>query len=309
MGLSKLGKTIIYSLLPIIVIAVYSLLYHVNPLNILRSEPLLFLAFFLFYLLQNAIDAVRDKLVTDLPYLTVLRARLTGNAYGLILPGWMGQELVRALTYNPKLKSLNKGLSLSIAEGFIDTISICSIYLVFLPFFFSPIQLIFILVAIGNILGWGLGISFIYHSHDRLGRLESSLMNTLRLSSLAERYLEFKSYMRIGIRGKFPLLFLISFFSFWAQGLYFYLITHDLLISSFIIGIYMVGALIPIPSEAGVGEVILSLFLSPQLVVLTRISYLVSNATGFLLSGDISFKEVINGISQISKDRDGKLLE
>ncbi|BBG24243.1 lysylphosphatidylglycerol synthase domain-containing protein [Sulfuracidifex tepidarius] len=309
MKITKSLKTLLYGLLPIIVIGIYSFLYHVNPFKLFVSDPLLFLAFFVFYVIQNGIDAVRDKLLTGLPYLTVLKARLTGNAYGLILPGWMGQELVRALVYNPKLDNMKKGLGFSIVEGFIDTIAICSLYLVFLPFFFSPVQIFFVFVALGNILGWGAGISFVYYTHDRVGRIENSLINLLRLKSFTEKYREFKSYMRVGIEGKFPLLFGISFLSFWVQGLFFFLITHNLLVSSFLIGIYMVGALIPIPSEAGIGELILSLFLSPQNVVITRMSYLVSNAVGFLLSRDVSFKEVKNGIALVTKEKDGKLLE
>lgn len=309
MKLTKTLKTLLYGLLPIVVIGIYSFLYHVDPFKLFVSDPLLFLAFFVFYLLQNGVDAIRDKVLTGLPYFTVLKARLTGNAYGLILPGWMGQELVRALVYNPKLNNIKKGLGFSIVEGFIDTIAISSLYLIFLPLFFSPIQVFFVFVALGNILGWGAGISFVYHTHNRIGRIESSVINFLRLKSFADKYVEFKSYMRVGLEGKFPLLFGVSFLSFWVQGLFFFLITHNLLVSSFLIGIYMVGALVPIPSEAGIGELILSLFLSPQNVVITRISYLISNAVGFLLSGDVSFKEVKNGITLVTKERDGKLLE
>jgi len=305
----KLLKNVVYGLLPIIVIAVYSAIYKIDPLRVIQQKPFLILMFLGFYLLQNMIDAIRDKLITNLPYWTVLKARLTGNAYGLILPGWIGQELTRALSYNPKLKNLKKGLGFSIAEGFIDTVAICLLYLVFLPFYFSSIQLIFILVALGNILGWGIGISFIYHTHDKIGKIEDYIMNSLRLHSLTLNYMEFKSYIRSGIKDKFPLLLIISFASFWVQGLYFYVITYNVILSSFITGIYMVGALIPIPSEAGVGELILSLLLSPQNVIITRISYLISNASGFLFSGDLSFKEVKKGITLISKERNGKLLD
>ncbi|MEM1630292.1 MAG: lysylphosphatidylglycerol synthase domain-containing protein, partial [Saccharolobus sp.] len=247
------------------------------------------------------IDSIKDSLLTQLRIDKTLKARLLGSSIGLVVPGWTGQELARSLVYNKYGLNLSQSLSYSILVGLIDVLAICFGYILFLPLYFNPLEIIFIFTVISNILGWSAALSYFYLQQNKLNKIEQFVFKIIKMEHISTSYLEFKSYLKQGMSKKFIIYVLISFLGFASYSLYFYYIIHNILLSIFVSFLYQVSTLIPIPSAAIVGELALSIFLNPSYVFLTRLNYIVSNLIGFLFFREMSFEELKKWSKEILK--------
>ncbi|WP_338600088.1 hypothetical protein V6M85_11280 [Sulfolobus tengchongensis] len=294
-------KYIAAIVLPFIVVAVYAFIFKINILHVLSEDPRFFLLFLLTYIVQNFIISIKDSLLTKLRVDVTLKARLLGNSIGLLIPGWAGQELVRSLVYNKHGLNLRQSFSFSILVGSIDVLAICFGYILFLPLYFNPLELIFILVVISNIAGWAAALSYFYLQHNKVNKVEQFIFKIIKMERIVADYIEFKQYLKQGTTKDFTFYILIGALSFTCYGGYFYYITHNILLSIFIAFLYQVSTLIPIPSAAIVGELALSIFLNPSYVFLTRLNYIVANIIGFVFFKDMSFEELKKWSKEILK--------
>jgi len=81
-------------LIPPAVIVSYSLYFHIDLLSVITSvDPLLLAVFLGSYFAQLILLSVRDSRIAKVTMAKAFKARLLGNAVGLIIPGWAGQEL------------------------------------------------------------------------------------------------------------------------------------------------------------------------------------------------------------------------
>ncbi|MEM0122304.1 MAG: lysylphosphatidylglycerol synthase domain-containing protein, partial [Saccharolobus sp.] len=263
-------KYIATFILPLVIIAIYAYIFKLNVFYILTEDPRFLLLFITVYILQNSVDSIKDSLLTQLRIDKTLKARLLGSSIGLVVPGWTGQELARSLVYNKYGLNLRQSLSYSILVGLIDVLAICFGYILFLPLYFNPLELIFIFTVISNILGWSAALSYFYLQQNKLNKIEQFVFKIIKMEHVSTSYLEFKSYLKQGMSKKFIIYVLISVLSFASYSLYFYYIIHSILLSIFVSFLYQVSTLIPIPSAAIVGELALSIFLNPSYVFLTR---------------------------------------
>ncbi|MEM0164256.1 MAG: lysylphosphatidylglycerol synthase domain-containing protein [Saccharolobus sp.] len=294
-------KYIATFILPLVIIAIYAYIFKLNVFYILTEDPRFLLLFITVYILQNSIDSIKDSLLTQLRIDKTLKARLLGSSIGLVVPGWTGQELARSLVYNKYGLNLRQSLSYSILVGLIDVLAICFGYILFLPLYFNPLELIFIFTVISNILGWSAALSYFYFQQNKLNKIEQFVFKIIKMEHVSTSYLEFKSYLKQGMSKKFIIYVLISVLSFASYSLYFYYIIHNILLSIFVSFLYQVSTLIPIPSAAIVGELALSIFLNPSYVFLTRLNYIVSNLIGFLFFREMSFEELKKWSKEILK--------
>ncbi|MEM3971646.1 MAG: lysylphosphatidylglycerol synthase domain-containing protein [Saccharolobus sp.] len=294
-------KYIATFILPLVIIAIYAYIFKLNVFYILTEDPRFLLLFITVYILQNSIDSIKDSLLTQLRIDKTLKARLLGSSIGLVIPGWTGQELARSLVYNKYGLNLSQSLSYSILVGLIDVLAICFGYILFLPLYFNPLELIFIFTVISNILGWSAALSYFYLQQNKLNKIEQFVFKIIKMEHISTSYLEFKSYLKQGMSKKFIIYVLISFLSFASYSLYFYYIIHNILLSIFVSFLYQVSTLIPIPSAAIVGELALSIFLNPSYVFLTRLNYIASNLIGFLFFREMSFEELKKWSKEILK--------
>ena len=294
-------KYIATFILPLVIIAIYAYIFKLNVFYILTEDPRFLLLFITVYILQNSIDSIKDSLLTQLRIDKTLKARLLGSSIGLVVPGWTGQELARSLVYNKYGLNLSQSLSYSILVGLIDVLAICFGYILFLPLYFNPLELIFIFTVISNILGWSAALSYFYLQQNKLNKIEQFVFKIIKMEHVSTSYLEFKSYLKQGMSKKFIIYVLISFLGFASYSLYFYYIIHNILLSIFVSFLYQVSTLIPIPSAAIVGELALSIFLNPSYVFLTRLNYIVSNLIGFLFFREMSFEELKKWSKEILK--------
>lgn len=285
-------KYIAAIILPFIVIWVYAIIFKLNITYILSEDPRFFILFLTTYLIQNSIDSFKDSLLTKLRIDKTLKARMVGNAIGLLIPGWAGQELARSLVYNKYGRNLRKSFSYSMLVGSIDVLAICFGYLLLLPLYFNPLEIIFVFITISNIAGWGIALSYFYFQSSKLNKLEEFIFKIIKVEHISSSYLEFKSYLRQETSKDIIIYTLIAMLSFASYGMYFYYIIHNILLSIFISFLYQAATLIPIPSGAIVGELALSIFISPSYVFLTRLNYIVSNLLGFMFFKEMNFEEL-----------------
>ncbi|AOL16079.1 hypothetical protein BFU36_04330 [Sulfolobus sp. A20] len=294
-------KYVVSAFLPFVVIIVYAIIFKINVLHVISEDPKFFLLFLASYLGQNIVTSFKDSMITRLKIGTTTKGRLVGNSTGLLIPGWAGQELARSLVYNKYGLNLRQAFSYSILVGSIDVLGICVGYLLFLPIYFNPLEIIFIIVTVSNIVGWGLALSYFYFQSSKLNRVESYLFRVIKMEHIATSYLEFKSYLREGTNKELIIYTIISILSFTIYGIYFYYITHNIILSIFISFLYQASTLIPIPSAAIVGELALSIFLNPSYVFITRLNYIVCNMIGFAFFKDMHFEELKKWSKEVLK--------
>ncbi|MEM3269785.1 MAG: lysylphosphatidylglycerol synthase domain-containing protein, partial [Saccharolobus sp.] len=207
-------KYIATFILPLVIIAIYAYIFKLNVFYILTEDPRFLLLFITVYILQNSIDSIKDSLLTQLRIDKTLKARLLGSSIGLVVPGWTGQELARSLVYNKYGLNLRQSLSYSILVGLIDVLAICFGYILFLPLYFNPLELIFIFTVISNILGWSAALSYFYLQQNKLNKIEQFVFKIIKMEHVSTSYLEFKSYLKQGMSKKFIIYVLISVLSF-----------------------------------------------------------------------------------------------
>ena len=290
--------------LPIIVIIAYSLILHVNLIKAILQINLFFLiSFFLAYLGQMLIVSYRDSLITNVDYLTCVKARLLGNAVSLIIPGAAGPDLSRAVTYVHKNVKLDKAFTLALYESFFDVNVGAGLYLLLFWVKLSPLETILILISLANILGWGSGLGYAYFTSGKLNKIEQKIFNIKYLKPLTESYLVLKNVMKESMQNRKIVAFsvLLTSLGYFIQSLPFYFIREDLLLDFLINQTYLVATLVPIPSAAGIAEIALSAVLPPLYVIQVRILELVSYSLGFIYLKDIKLEVLKKEVKEIWK--------
>ena len=300
-----MDKRLLASLsLPIIVIIAYSLILHVNLIRaILGINSVFLISFFLAYLGQILVNSYRDSLITELDYFTCVKARLLGNAVSLIIPGAAGPDLSRAISYVHKNVKLDKAFTLALYESFFDVNVGASLYLLLFWLKLSPLDLILILTALGNIIGWGSGLGYAYFTSGKLNKLEQKIFNIKYIKPLSESYLVLKNVMKERIQNRKLVIFsiLLTTLGYFIQSLPFYFIRNNLLFDFLINQTYLVATLVPIPSAAIMAELALSIVLPPLYVIQVRILELVSYSIGFIYLKDIKLEVLRNKVKEIWK--------
>ncbi|MCY0884139.1 MAG: UPF0104 family protein, partial [Acidianus infernus] len=169
-------KNIISIMLPFLALFGYSLIFHVNIILALEKiNYIVILSFLSAYIAQISIISIRDKYIVKVSYKNAFKARLLGNASSLLIPGWAGQELARAVIYNLEKRNIIESLSLSIAEASFDVISGAILFIIVLPLKFYYIEFIYIIVALGNIIGWSIGMIYIYSTAGKYVETEKKI--------------------------------------------------------------------------------------------------------------------------------------
>ena len=298
-------KLILVTFLPIIIIVVYSIIFRIDLLNVfLNLNPYFVIAFFITYLAQLGIVSIRDSKIAGVDFLTAFKARFFANSVSLIIPGAMGPDLARAVIYLRKGLTIDRAFSLSLLESFYDVNVIAFMFLVLIWFRFSPLEIILILTALGNIFMWFLGIGYVYGtSHYNLNRVEQKVFSIKYLKPLEEAYLNGKVEMKGKLKD--PLLtfssIMLTLIGYLVQSLPFYLISRSFLQPIIINTTYQVALLVPIPSAAGVAELSLTALVPPLVVLQIRVLELISYSLGFVYVKEISIDEIRKEVKEVWK--------
>jgi hypothetical protein len=297
-------KNIIAGILPFLALLVYSLLFHVNIILALEKiNYIVILSFLSAYFLQMSIISLRDKYMVNISYKTAFKARLLGNAISLLIPGWAGQELARAAIYNLEKKNLIESLSLSIAEAPFDVISGAILFIIILPIKFYYIEFLYILVALGNIVGWSIGIAYVYSTAGRHVEAEKRLMKLIGIEKYYFLLLQGKDSIRNSIGNKrFIMYMALSFLGYLVLSAGLYPLIPNYFYDIVVTMAYFAATLFPIPGASGVSELALAIVLPSSYVFDIIILEYVSYALGFIFLREISFSELKKDIDKIKKD-------
>lgn len=304
----RFNKTVLTAIIPIVVIIVYSLLFHVNPIDVITStSPFLIVLFFLTYVASVGIISVRDMLITRLSYSTVFKARLLGNAVGLIIPGLAGPDLTRSVVYSLNDRGkLVEYFSLAIYEAFYDVVTISLMFILLFPLFFSPLAIPFLLVTLANIAGWGGGFAYVYIFSEKTNRLESFIFSNFRQAkNLAYYYSLAKRVIKNKLTPKEMIIYyIISGTGYVVQSIPILFLIHEfnLILAVYVFMLYLSAELIPIPAGAGFAEYSLSIFLTPANVVRVRIFTLLSVLIGFIYINEIKLEELKKEFKNLKVD-------
>ena len=297
-------KNIIAGILPFLALLVYSLLFHVNIILALEKiNYIVILSFLSAYFLQMSIISLRDKYMVNISYKSAFKARLFGNAISLLIPGWAGQELARAAIYNLEKKNLIESLSLSIAEAPFDVISGAILFIIILPIKFYYIEFLYILVALGNIVGWSIGIAYVYSTAGRHVETEKRLMKLIGIEKYYFLLLQGKDSIRNSIGNKrFIMYMALSFLGYLVLSAGLYPLIPNYFYDIVVTMAYFAATLFPIPGASGVSELALAIVLPSSYVFDIIILEYVSYVLGFIFLREISFSELKKDIDKIKKD-------
>lgn len=297
-------KTLVSIFLPILVLLLYSAIFHVNIFFALsKINVFVILIFITSYLGQILVVSIRDSKLVKISVKTAFKARLLGNAVGLVIPGWAGQELARAIVYTKDGKRLIDAFSLSIAEASLDVISGCILFLAVLPIKFYFLEFLYILVAIGNIVGWGIGMAYIYSTAGKHIGLEK---NILRLAKIDKYYfilIRGKNVIKSSLNDKYLIVyFIITLIGYLILSLGVFPLIHNYFYDVLITMSYFAASLLPIPGAAGVSELALAILVPPAYVFDIIVLEYVCYSLGFILMGEINLSELKKEMRQIIED-------
>ncbi|MCY0873690.1 MAG: UPF0104 family protein [Acidianus infernus] len=297
-------KNIISIMLPFLALFGYSLIFHVNIILALEKiNYIVILGFLSAYIAQISIISIRDKYIVKVSYKNAFKARLLGNASSLLIPGWAGQELARAVIYNLEKRNLIESLSLSIAEASFDVISGAILFIIVLPLKFYYIEFIYIIVALGNIIGWSIGMIYIYSTAGKYVETEKKIMRLIKVDKYYFLLLQGKDSIKKSIGNKrFIIYMALSFLGYLVLSAGLYPLIPNYFYDIIIIMAYFAATLFPIPAAAGVSELALALLLPSSYVFDIIILEYVSYALGFIFLREVSFSELKKDIDKIKKD-------
>ncbi|QKQ99474.1 flippase-like domain-containing protein [Metallosphaera tengchongensis] len=294
-------KLLVAILVPPAVIVAYSLIYHIDFVNVIRTmSPVLFSAFLASYFGQLLILSIRDSRIAKVSYFTAFKARFLGNAVGLIIPGWVGQDLVRATVYAKKNRDLVSSFAYSLNEAFYDVVIGSAMFLALIEVKASPVDLIYILVTLGNIVGWTLGTGYVIFTSKKVVKAEERMVNFLKMQSYYVLLQRGKERVREATTpGSFILNSLITIVGYLVQSVAFFFVVPKFPIDVLVNMTYFAASLIPIPASSGFAELGLSIYFTPSVVVALRILELIDYSLGFLLIKEIGLGELKKQIEEI----------
>ncbi|MBW9141031.1 MAG: flippase-like domain-containing protein [Candidatus Aramenus sp.] len=299
-------KYIVAVLLPVLAIVVYTVVLKVNVLEIARTmSPQLILAFLLSYLGQVAVIALRDRKLVGVSFFNAFKARLLGNAVSLLVPGWVGQELTRALIYNKQGVDLVRAFSLSILEGYFDVTTGTAMFLAllyFIPVKYIYIEIIYVLYAVGNLIGWLSGITYVFFTANKAVKIEQAI---IKLAGF-EKYHFILEIGKKAMKDRMNFTNSIYFYFLTALGYLvqsspFYLIRPNVLEDLIVNMTLFIAFLFPIPGAAGVSEIALSFYLPSHYVIDVAILGFVEFLMGFVFIGEVNLDELKNELDKIKK--------
>ncbi len=297
-------KNIITVILPFLALFIYSLIFHVNIIfAIEKINYIVILSFITAYMLQMSIIALRDKYIAQVSFKNAFKARLLGNAVSLLIPGWAGQELSRAAIYNLERRNLIKSLSLSIAEAPFDVISGAILFMAILPLKFYYLEFLYILIALGNIIAWSLGLTYVYSTAGKHVATEKKLMKLIRVDQYYFLLLQGKDSIKSSIGNKkFAVYMTLSFLGYLVLSAGLYPLIPNYFYDILVTMAYFAATLFPIPGASGVSELALAILIPSSYVFDVVILEYASYAIGFVFLREISFSELKKDIDKIKKD-------
>ncbi len=302
-------KLLIAVLIPPAVIIAYSLYFHIDFVNVLKTmDPVLLALFVATYLVQLLILAIRDSRITKVPYFTAFKARLLGNAVGLVIPGWAGQDLARASVYSRYNQDLVKSFALSLSEAFYDVVIGSLMFLVLVEIRASPVDFIYILATLGNVVGWVAGTGYVIFTSKKVVKAEERLINLMRLENYYSLLQKGKDMVKEATTKEALIVnSLLTLLGYLVQSVAFYYIVPSFPLDVLVNMTYFAASLIPVPASSGFAELGLSIYFIPRVVVALRILELIDYSLGFLLIREISLKDLKRQFDEIRSY--GKLSE
>jgi len=291
-------KLVVGAALPPLIVIAYSLLFKVDPITtLLHLSPYFTLSFFLAYLASNAVASVRDALLAKVPYSVAFKARLLGNAVGLVIPGALGGDLTRAVVYSKSVKlKLDEAFAISTVSAFYDVVIGSLMYLLLLIVQPKPLDVIFTLVALANILFWLTVIGYLAGTAGgKKNRLERLIFEKLRNYPEIERaYFRAKEMIKTKnspLRVVYFSFLTVAEFAIQAMPLV-YLFEYNYLVALLVNQLYFVSLLVLIPAGSVSSEFALSTVLPPNLAISLRTLELVAFALGFVFIKEINLKHI-----------------
>jgi len=298
-------RFILIAIIPFIVILIYSYIFKLDLIAVLSTiESRLMLNFITFYIISNLIFAFRDSRIANSRFITAIKARFLGNAFSLILPGWSGAELARALVYSSKEKmEFVRAFSYSLVFGFYDVLVGASLFLILSIFYYESFLIIFIIYSIINIGVWISSFTYLYLSGQKLNKFEKFIFERIRIiNNLSGLYVLSKNTIREGLSTtRISEYVSISIIGYILQSLSFLTIAN-MPFATFLNQLYLVSLLVPTPSGAGAREILLSLYLKPEVVVQVVVLETICYALGFIFIGEIDIKELKNQLKNIFRN-------
>lgn len=297
-------KSLFSAFLPIVVLLLYSLIAHVDILLALsKINIIVILAFIASYLGQTLIIAIRDSILVKVSIKNAFKARLFGNAVSLIIPGWIGQELARAIVYTKGGKKLPDAFSLSILEGFFDVVTGSLLFLAILPLNLYILEFLYVLVAVGNIIGWGIGIAYVYSTAGKHVSFEKGVLRLIKIDRYYFLLLRGKDVIKNSLNAKYIFsYFTLTLLSYLVFSFAVFYLIPNYLYDILVIMTYFVSSLLPIPGAAGVSELALTLLLPSSYVFDIIILIYVCYSIGFAFVGEVSLNELKKEMKQIIED-------
>lgn len=279
-------------LIPPAVIVAYSVYFHIDFINVLKTmDPVLFALFVTTYLAQLMILAIRDSRIAQVPYFTAFKARLLGNAIGLIIPGWAGQDLARATVYSRYNNDLVKSFALSLTEAFYDVVVGSLMFLLLIEIKASPVDFIYIIATLGNIIGWTLGTGYVIFTSKKVVKMEEKLIRTFKLENYYSLLQKGKDSVKNVTTGKSLIVnSILTVLGYLVQSVAFFYIVPSFPLDVLVNMTYFAASLIPVPASSGFAELGLSIYFVPRVVVALRILELIDFSIGFVLIKEISLK-------------------
>jgi hypothetical protein len=299
-------KLIASALLPPIIVIAYSLYFRVDPIGILYEFPPYFVFAFLgSYLASNAVASVRDSLLAKVPYRVALKARLLGNAVGLIIPGALGADLTRALVYTDATrKRLEESLAVSTVSAFYDVVVGSLMYLALLVVRPSLFDVIYALIALGNVLFWLVVIGYAARTAKLgLNRVERVIFDRLKEHPEVEvAYMRAKEVIRARNAGPLVLVYsLLTILEFLVQAIPLTFVFDSYVMALMANQLYFVSLLVLIPAGAVSSEIALSSILPPLYAIGVRTLELISYASGFVFIKDLNLKQMEEELRKYGK--------
>ncbi|BBD73947.1 hypothetical protein HS1genome_2336 [Sulfodiicoccus acidiphilus] len=308
-----MDKRVILSaaLIPFFII-VYSLVTRLNIIATIEGiRPLVLLSFFAAYLGQVATLSTRDLVITkmvsgtSLRFTSTFKARLTGNAVGLVVPGWIGPDLSRALRYTRDGVRLQDALTTSLSEAFYDVMGMC---VMFTALFFAldrvPLYIPFLLIALANIGGW-LTVFAYFQTNSQVNWLEAKAIQFMpykRLISSIYETVKGNFTKPIAKLKYFGTLLALSSLGWTVNVVPFWYYTNSAKAALFTGFLYFVSGLVPIPASAvGIPEISLSLALPAGSVVQVVVIETLCVASGFLFLHEVNLNELKRVAKEIEK--------
>ncbi|MFP3204731.1 MAG: lysylphosphatidylglycerol synthase domain-containing protein [Metallosphaera yellowstonensis] len=296
-------------LIPPAVIVSYSLYFHIDLLSVITSvDPLLLAVFLGSYFAQLILLSVRDSRIAKVTMAKAFKARLLGNAVGLIIPGWAGQDLTRAAVYSKGGEHIVDSFASSLMEAFYDVTVGSAMFLLLVFLRATPVDLIYILITLGNLVGWSLGAGYVVITSGRVVKAEEKFVKMLKLQEYYHLLQRGKARVR-DVTGKKEFLFnsLLTALGYVVQSVAFYYVVPSLPLDVLVNMTYFAATLIPVPASSGFAELGLSIYFTPKLVLELRILELLNYSLGFLFIKEVNLRELKKQFDEIRVN--GKLPE